>query len=95
MKRSSDILLPRALLSIQQLSFRPVLAMVYCEGLVEYREATNLNVIPRDGKDQISSLAQVGFYFPGSRYGKLHVKPINTPDFGCPNPIMWMTSYDL
>lgn len=42
--------------------------MVYCDGLVEYRETTNMNVIPRDGKDQISSLAQVGLYFPGNRF---------------------------
>ena len=76
MKRSGDILLPRALLSIQQMSFRPVLAMVYCEGLVEYRETTNMNVIPRDGKDQVSSMAQIGLYFPESRFCKLHVKPI-------------------
>lgn len=76
MKRSGDILLPRALLSIQQLSLRPVLAMVYCEGLVEYRETTNMNVVPRDGKDQISSMAQIGLYFPGSRFCKLHVEPI-------------------
>lgn len=68
MKRSSDILLPRALLSIQQMIVRPVLAMVYCEGVVEYREITNMNVIPRDGKDQISSMAQIGLYIPGSRF---------------------------
>ena len=85
MKRSSDILLPRALLSIQQLSFKPVLAMMYCDGLVEYRETTNMNVIPRDGKDQISSIAQVGLYFPESRFCKLHVDSGRTPDVGRPN----------
>lgn len=85
MKRSSDILLPRALLSIQQMIVRPVLAMVYCEGVVEYREITNMNVIPRDGKDQISSMAQIGLYIPGSRFCKLRTEPICTPDARCVN----------
>ena len=73
MKRSSDIQLPRALLSIQQMTVRPVLAMIYCEGLIEYRDVTYMNVIPQDGKDQVSSLAQVGLQLPGNEYGKLHV----------------------
>ena len=85
MKRSSDILLPRALLSIQQMSMRPVLAMMYCDGLVEYREITKLNVIPRDGIDQISSMAQVGLYFPESRFCKSHVESVHTSDVGRPN----------
>lgn len=85
MKRSSDISLPRALLSIQQMNLRPVLAMIYCEGLIEYRETTDMNVIPRDGKDQISSMAQIGLHIPGSRFGKLHVYPIHTPCGGCLN----------
>ena len=71
MKRSADILLPRALLSIQQMNLRPVLALVYCEGSIEYRDIATMNVIPRDGADQISSMAQIGLYFPGSRYCKL------------------------
>lgn len=74
MKRSSDVSLPRALLSIQQMTVRPVLAMIYCEGLIEYREITDMNVIPRDGKDQVSSMAQVGLHLPGSESGKLHVE---------------------
>lgn len=85
MKRSSDILLPRALLSIQHMSLRPVLAMVYCEGSVEYRDTTTMNVIPRDGKDHISSLAQVGLYFPGNRFCKSHVQPTPTSDASCSN----------
>lgn len=93
MKRSSDILLPRALLSIQQMNVRPVLAMVYCEGLVEYRETTNMNVIPRDGKDQISSMAHIGSYFPGSRYCKLHAEPFAHQTLGAPTMIK--TSHDL
>ena len=71
MKRSNDILLPRALLSIQQVNLRPLLAMVYCEGLIEFRETATMNVISRDGNDQISSMAQIGLYFPGSRFGEL------------------------
>ena len=74
MKRSSDILLPRALLSIQQVSTRPVLAMVYCEGFVEYRETTNMSVVPRDGKDQVSSMAQIGLYFPGTTFCKSFIE---------------------
>ena len=70
MKRSTDILLPRALLSIQQINLRPVLAMVYCEGLIEYRETATMNVISRDEKDQISSMAQIGLYFTGSKFGE-------------------------
>ena len=85
MNRSSDIMLPRVLLSIQQMSLRPVLAMLYCEGFVEYRETTSMNVIPRDGKDQISSMAQVGLYFPGSRFCKLHIEPIRTLEARYPN----------
>lgn len=85
MKRSNDILLPRALLSIQHMSLRPVLAMVYCEGSIEYRDTTTMNVIPRDGKDQISSLAQVGLYFPGNRFCKSHVQPIPTSNASCSN----------
>ena len=77
MRRSSDILLPRALLSIQQMTLRPVLAMVYAEGLIEFRETSTLNVLPRDGKDQISSMAQIGLYFPGSRFCVLHLSPMS------------------
>lgn len=72
MKRSADILLPKALLSIQQMNLRPVLAMVYCEGLIEYREIATMNVISRDANDQISSMAQIGLYFPRSRFCKSH-----------------------
>ena len=72
MKRSADILLPRALLSVQHINLRPVLAMVYCEGLIEYRETANMNVISRDANDQISSMAQIGLYFPRSRFCKSH-----------------------
>lgn len=85
MKRSSDIFLPRALLLIQHMSLRSVLAMVYCEGSIEYRDTTTMNVIPRDGKDQISSLAQVGLYFPGNRFCKSHVQPIPTSNASCSN----------
>ena len=77
MKRSSDISLPRALLSIQQISSRPVLAMVYCEGFVEYRETTNMSVVPRDGKDQVSSMAQIGLYFPGTAFCKSFIEHIH------------------
>lgn len=73
MKRSSDILLPRVLLSIQQMTVRPILAMIYCEGLIEYRDCADMNVIPRDGKNQVSSMAQVGLHLPGSESGKLLV----------------------
>lgn len=73
MKRSSDIALPKALLSILQMTVRPVLAMIYCEGLIEYRDYGDMNVIPRDGKDQVSSMAQAGLHLPGSESGKLHV----------------------
>ena len=80
MKRSVDILLPRALLSIQQMNLRPVLAMVYCEGSIEYRETANMNVISRDANDQISSMAQIGLYFPRSRFCKSHKEaPIPIP----------------
>ena len=77
MKRSSDISLPRALLSIQQTSSRPVLAMVYCEGFVEYRETTNMSVVPRDGKDQVSGMAQIGLYFPGTAFCKSFIEQIH------------------
>ena len=85
MKRSSDSLLPRVLLSVQPISVRPILAMIYCEGLIEYRETTDMNVISRDGKGQISSMAQIGLHLPGSRFGKLHVSSIHTLGAGCLN----------
>ena len=61
---------------MQPMNLRPVLAMVYCEGVIEYRETSTMNVIPRDGKDQISSMAQIGLYFAGSRFCKFHDWPV-------------------
>ena len=77
MKRSSDVSLPRALLSIQQISSRPILAMVYCDGFVEYRETTNMSVVPRDGKDQVSSMAQIGLYFPETTFCKSFIERVH------------------
>lgn len=56
--------MPKTLLCIKELNVGIVLAMIYSDGSVEYRDRTSMELLPRDGIDQISSLAQVGFNFP-------------------------------
>lgn len=63
LRRSSDLLVPRSLLSVQQINASTTLAMVYSDGLVEFRDRTTMEVLPPDGSGQISSLHQIGFAF--------------------------------
>ena len=54
----------KTLLSVQQVNVGTALAMTYSDGTVELRDRVTLELLPRDGNDRISSLAQVGFNFP-------------------------------
>ena len=63
MTRLDDVLVPRTLLAVQEVNVSHTLAMIYSDG-VEFREKVSLEVLPRDGKDRISSLGQTGFGFP-------------------------------
>ena len=54
----------KTLLSLQQLNVGTALVMNYSDGSVEFRDRVTLDLLPRDGNDRISSLAQVGFNFP-------------------------------
>ena len=54
----------KTLLSFQQVNVGTALAMTYSDGTVELRDRVTLELLPRDGNDRISSLAQVGFNFP-------------------------------
>lgn len=54
----------RVLLSIQQICLSTVLVFAYSDGVIEFRDRTTMEVLPRDEKiDQVSSLGQVGFDF--------------------------------
>ena len=54
----------KTLLSFQQVNVGTALVMNYSDGSVEFRDRVTLDLLPRDGNDRISSLAQVGFNFP-------------------------------
>ncbi len=54
----------KTLLAFQQVNVGTALAMSYSDGTVDLRDRATLELLPRDGNDRISSLAQVGFSFP-------------------------------
>ncbi len=67
----------KILLSIQQISLSTVLVFTYSDGVVEFRDRTTMEVLPRDERmDQVSSLGQVGFDFPETGPRKQTVKRI-------------------
>lgn len=59
----------KTLLSFQQVNVGTALVMNYSDGSVEFRDRVTLDLLPRDGNDRISSLAQVGFSFPARGHG--------------------------
>lgn len=76
LKRSNDIAVSKTMLSIQQVNIGTALAMTFSDGTVEYRDRVTMELLPRDGNGQISSMAQVGFNFP--------VRGSGTLDFSSP-----------
>ncbi len=66
--RADDVFVPKALLAIDHLNVNTVLAMMYSDGSVEFRDRTTMNVLSPDENDnKISSLHQIGFNFTGGR----------------------------
>ena len=59
----------KTLVSLQQVNVGTALVMNYSDGSVEFRDRVTLDLLPRDGNDRISSLAQVGFSFPAKGPG--------------------------
>lgn len=50
---------------MHELSLSTVLGLQYSDGVIEFRDRTNLEVLARDDVlTQVSSLSQVGFEFP-------------------------------
>ncbi len=77
--RFNDIVVPKALLAIDRFNINTVLAMIYSDGSVDFRDRTTLNILePDDDDNKISSLHQIGFNFTGGRSCKsrLHVLPM-------------------
>lgn len=65
LRRRDDLIITRLIVSIHELSFSAVLGLQYSDGVVEFRDRTNLEVLARDDYlNQVSSLSQVGFEFP-------------------------------
>lgn len=68
MRRADDILIAKTLLAIQQVNVSTVLAMIYSDGSVEFRDRTTMQILSSDDNgSQISSLYQIGFNFLGAR----------------------------
>ena len=67
-RRADDILIPKTLLTVQEVNVSTVLTMVFSDGSVESRDRMTLQVLaPDENDDQISSLYQIGFNFLGAR----------------------------
>lgn len=67
-RRADDVLIPKTLLTVQQVNVSTVLTMVFSDGSVESRDRMTLQVLaPDENDDQISSLYQIGFNFLGAR----------------------------
>jgi len=67
LRRLTDLFVPRMLIAVQCINLSIVVAMIYDDGLVEFRDRTKLELLPPDGQNQISSLSQIGFTFPQIR----------------------------
>ncbi len=68
LRRVDDTLIPKTLLAIQQINVSTVLAMMFSDGSVEFRDRTTMQILsPDENEDQISSLYQIGFNFLGAR----------------------------
>ena len=66
MKKCPDVFVPRALISLQYVNLSTVLAMMYSDGIIEFRHSHSLALLLPDGEGQISSLSQIGFAFPAN-----------------------------
>ncbi|KAL9104109.1 MAG: hypothetical protein Q9163_000911 [Psora crenata] len=65
-KKSPEIVVPRALISLHHINLSTVLAMMYSDGTIEFRDSQSLQLLPPDNETQISSLSQIGFAFPAN-----------------------------
>ena len=54
-------------MSLQHLNLSTVLAMMYNDGVIEFRDSQSLEILPPDEEGQISGLGQIGFAFPANR----------------------------
>ena len=77
MKNTSSFMTPKALLSVQQVNSSTVLAMMYSDGCIEFRDSQSLEIKPPDEEGQISSLGQIGFAFPANRSCGLLNRPFD------------------
>ena len=53
--------MPRILLGIHQINFSTILAMMYSDGSVEYRDRMSMETFSQDARNEFSTLGQTGF----------------------------------
>jgi hypothetical protein len=74
MKVLDETSLEKVIVSIQHVNYGSVIAIVYSDGSVEFRNRTNMDLlVPDEDQDKVSSMTQVGFRFPYGDPGKLSV----------------------